>query len=277
MEAQTNLLRRPRTARRHHDGSWLTPLGRYLFGPGAPAALATHAILAEIDRLDGLVVPADIMRITNLGRAESEALLCKLVARHGGDVGVSGTAVLYTFPRLLADSPRLISKRATPTAVWDQPGRAQALTGNEPAVDFALLLTNLLVLAASTLGILLTLSASPWIPALFVLTFALALFALALPATRALSRSAHLARVAAENGRRGLVRAVLQRRLGASLSAHALSHAWVGASGRAVEPQRLRAEVFALGGEPDLDDAARLSFRFPDLDHESRALTELRG
>jgi hypothetical protein len=274
MEA-TNLIRGSRTARRR-SGSWLTPLGRYLFGPGDPAGLRTEAILAEIDRLDGLVVPADIMRVTGLDRVDSEALLCKLAARHGGDVGVSGTAVLYTFPRLLAHSPRLIARRATPGAVWDQPGQPQALTGNEAAVDFALLLANLLVLAASALGILLTLSASAWVPALGVLSFALALFALALPAARALNRRAYLTRLAAENGRRGLVRVVLQRRLGSPVSAHALSHAWVAASGRVVGPRRLRAEVSALGGEPDLDEAARLAFRFPDLDHEGRAVAQLR-
>ena len=276
MEAQTNLLRRPSTARLGRGGSWLTPLSRYLFGPGDPVAVRTEAILLEIDRLGGVVVPADIMRITGLGRADTEALLCRLVARHGGDLGVTCTAVLYRFPRLLSHSPRLISRRATPAAVWDRPDRPRALTGNEPAVDFALLLTNLLVLATSALAILLTLSAGAWIPAAGVFTFALALFALALPAARALNRRAYLAHVAAENGRRGLVRAVLQRRLGSSLSAHALSHAWVAASGRVVDSRRLRAEVSALGGEPDLDEAARLSFRFPDLDHEGRVLTELR-
>src|SRR5688572_6218695 len=99
MEAQMNLIRGRRTARLGRGESWLAPVACYLFGPSSPAGLRSQSLLAEIDRLDGLVVPADIMRVTGLDRADSEALLCKLAARHGGDVGVVGTAVLYRFPR----------------------------------------------------------------------------------------------------------------------------------------------------------------------------------
>jgi len=277
MQAQMNLIRAYGTARRGHGESFLAPLARYLFGPAASAGLRADALLAEIDRLDGVVVPADVMRVTGLGRAESEALLCKLAARHGGDVEVAGTAVVYMFPRLLPHSARLIARRATPPAIWDQWHEARALTGNEPIVDFVMLLTNLLVLAASALGILMTLAASPWIPALGVLVFALAAFALALPAARLLHLHVCLHRLADENGRRAVVRAILQRRTGAAVSAHALSHAWVEAAGRAVSPRRLQAEVLAIGGEPDVDAKARLHFRFPDLDHEARALESLRS
>lgn len=277
MEAQTNLIRGRGTARLRRGESLLAPVGRYLFGPSARVPMRSEALLAEIDRLGGVVVPADVMRVTGLPRAESEALLCKLAARHGGDVAAEGTAVLYRFPRLLRHSPRLIARRATPPAIWDQWRVPEALTGNQPSVDFALLFTNLVVLAASALFILLTLSASAWIPALGVLTFALALFALALPVARLLNRRAYLARLAAENGRRAVVRLVLQRRLGGTLTAHALSHAWATGAGRAATPRRLRDEVLALGGEPDVDGEGRLHFRFADLDHEGRALVELRA
>ena len=88
---------------------------------------------------------------------------------------------------------------------------------------------------------------------------------------------AHVSEVAAENGRRALFRAVLQRRTGSTLGAHALSHAWVAGSGRVIPRGRLFDEVLALGGEPDVDGQARLYFRFPDLDHEVRALMTLRS
>jgi hypothetical protein len=276
MEAQMNLVRVRRTARIGDGESLAAPVGRYLFGPRTPPALTGDALLAEIDRLGGLVVPADIMRVTGLGRAESEALLCKLAARHGGDVGAVGTAVMYRFPTLVPHAPRLLANRSIPPAIWDRPRSPVALTGNDPSLDFVLLLTNLLAVAASALWVMLTVWAAPWIPSLGVLVLSLSLFALALPVARALNRGSQIARLAAENGRRGVVRAVLQRRPGAALSAHALSHAWVSAAGRAVTSRRLMDEVQALGGEPDVDAEARLHFRFPDLDHEARALNDLR-
>jgi hypothetical protein len=106
--------------------------------------------------------------------------------------------------------------------------------------------------------------------------FVAAVFVLAMPLARVLRRRAHLDEVAAENGRRALLRAVLVRPPGRALGAHALSHAWIAASGRSVGQRRLFDEVLALGGEPDVDSKARLYFRFPDLDHEARALGQLR-
>jgi hypothetical protein len=235
-----------------------------------------EALLVEIDRLGGVVVPADIIRVTGLRREAAETLLCKLAARHGGDVFVHGTAVLYRFPRLMGGVPRLIFPGRAPLPVWERTRLPDAITGNRPSIDRWLLVANLFILIAGATTAFCTLAASVWQPALAILFFALGVAAVAMPVMRLVRRGAHLAEVAAENGRRALVRAVLQRRLGSTLGAHSLSHVWVAAAGHVVSQSRLLDEVAALGGEPDVDAQARVHFRFPDLDHEARALTALR-
>jgi hypothetical protein len=268
MEAQL-MVRTGGVAHRGTDDSLGAAVGRYLFGPPIPAS-AHSPVLAEIERLGGVVAPADVMRVTGLDRPAAESLLCRLAARHDGDVAVAGEAVVYRFPI----RPR---RRLAATPVWQQRREPEPLTGNERAVDLALLCFNLAVLVVSASIILLTLSVSSWAPAIALVPFQLAVLALSQPAARLFGRRAHLARVSAENGRRALLQAVLERSAGEPLGAHALSHVWICAAGRAITPRQLTDELSALGGEPDIDDEARLQFRFPDLDHEARALSALRS
>jgi hypothetical protein len=276
MEPEKHLAPSRRVARRGRSESFHAPLLRYLFGPTPTLVVDPEALLVEIDRLGGVVVPADIIRVTGMKRAAAESVLCKLAGRHGGDVTVHGEAVLYRFPRLTTGLPRLISSGRTPRPVWEHPRLPDAITGNRPSIDRWLVLANLIILIGAATAAIRTLSASAWQPALAMLFFALGLAALAMPVMRLVRRRAHLAEIAAENGRRAIVRAVLQRRIGSTIGAHALSHAWVAAAGRAVRQSRLFDEVTALGGEPDIDGHARIHFRFPDLDYEARALTNLR-
>jgi hypothetical protein len=195
-----------------------------------------------------------------------------LVAREGGDVAAVDRAVLYTFPSLSRGS------RGQAAPIWEYPAPIDAITGNEESADLALLFLNLLLLAVCGTIVARTLMASSmWLPALALAGFALALTALSMPLLRVMMRGSHLREVAAEDGRRALLRVVLERAPGTAVGAHALSHAWAEAAGHAIRPQRLASELRALGGEPDVDDQARLQFRFPDLDHEARALAAFRA
>jgi hypothetical protein len=251
--------------------SLTAPLARYLFGPAPAASYRTEVMMAEIRRLGGLVAPPDVMRVTGLDRAQAEAALCRLAARENGDVAVVDGAVLYHFPQLGRAS------RARPAPIWDFPTPVDAITGNEESVDLVLLFVNLLLLAVFGTVVARTIVAgSIWPPALALAGFALALTALSMPILRVALRRTHLREVAAEDGRRALMRAVLERTPGAPVSAHALSHVWAEAAGHAIAPHRLTAELRALGGEPDVDDQARLQYRFPDLDYEARALALVR-
>jgi hypothetical protein len=271
MEAQRVMVRAHGSAQIGPDQSLRASIGRYLFGPDPAPRAGASAALAEIRRLRGMITPADVMRVTGRDRRAAEALLCRLAARHDGDVAVAGQAVLYRFPALTT------RPRPRPLPVWDDPRALEPVTGNDPRVDLTILFVNLLVIAASGVAILRTLAVSAAQPALALIPFLLSLLALALPMSRLAGRRSHRTQVARENGRRALLRAVLDRPPGQPLGAHALSHAWVAGSGRAIRSEELLDEVRALGGEPDVDEDARLQFRFPDLDHEARAVAALRA
>jgi len=268
MEAEKFPIRARGTAHLTTHDSWGASIARYLFGP---APVAEHgegeALLTEVRRLGGVVSPADVMRVTGLARAAAEALLCRLAAHHGGDVEVSDTgAVIYRFPALARGS------RQPQRPVWERPRALAPVTGNELSVDLTLAAVNLLVVAASATVMVCTLASSDWQPAVALVPFTLSLLALALPLSRLTSRHARLRELAQENGRRALLREILERPAGAALGAYALSHAWIAACGRAIRPKRLLEEIRAIGGEPDVDDDARLMFRFPELDDEARAV-----
>jgi hypothetical protein len=243
---------------------------RYLFGPEPANAVSSRAVLAEIRRLGGVVSAGDVMRVTGLSRAAAESLLCRLLARQGGDVGAVGGSVLYRFPR----GER---RGRPPMAIWDRPAALPPVTGNELPLDVVLTFAALLVAVTSATVIARTLSVSAWQPSLALIPLLLSLLSLAMPLCRLFARPTQVRRLALENGRRGLLRALLERPAGTPLGAHALSHVWAECAGQAIRPRQLREEMQALGGEPDVDEEARLQFRFPDLDEESRVLALLRG
>jgi hypothetical protein len=258
------------TAQRVVTETWGTAVLRYLFGPEPSAPDGDEAVLAEIHRLGGVVAAADVMRVTGLSRARAEARLCRLLARHAGDIEVgSRGGVLYRFVGLER------GVRA-PAAIWERAAATPPVTGNEPAVDLVLTFFSLLALVLSGTAIIRTVASSDWQPALALVPFLLALLMLTLPLVRLQQRRALRRQVAIENGRRALLRAVLQRPVGAAIGAHALSHAWACASGKAIARQELLDEVAALGGELDVDDHARLQFRFVALDEETLSLAEER-
>jgi hypothetical protein len=243
-------------------------LGRYLFGP--PDAVDDPSrdderVTAMLRGRAGAVAPADVMRLTGLDRRAAEALLCRAIARHGGCVEVAGAAVVYRLrPRPWGAIPEL-------PPVWERPLEPPPVTGNHPRTDLLLALVNLIVLAASTFALAgLSATAGWWTLALA--PFGLSVASLLLPLRRLFRRRRAERRLARSIGRRRLLRAVLERPAGGALSAYWLSHVWIEAAGRPIAPRALAEELHAFGGEPDVDGEARLLFRFPDLDHEARAL-----
>jgi hypothetical protein len=271
MKRETLEARAGGTAHLETGESWWTAIARYLFGPAPTVELGAETLLAEIRRLGGLVVAADVMRVTGLSRARAEGLLCRLLARQGGDVevGLAG-GVLYRF----AD---VAGRARVPGPIWNQPLRSAPITGNETAVDLVLVFINLLLLALSGTALARTWSHMAWRPVLVLVPFLLSALALVLPLCRLHGRRARAQEAAVENGRRGLLRAVLERPVGAPLGAHALSHAWAASSGQAIRAPQLIDEVRALGGELDVDEQARLQFRFVTLDEELSSLVENRA
>jgi hypothetical protein len=254
--------RRRRSPRRRLPSA----LGRFVFGPEVlrERALDEERMVDAIVEMGGTVAPAHVIRIFGVDRVRAEALLCRAVARQGGSVDEVDGAVIYRLPP--APAPTTLAP------VWRRRLVGPPVTGNRAAVDatLTLLIFTVLVVSALVLG-----GAQEWWTAA-LLPLAASTVALVLPLARVLGRAAEQRQIARENGHRRLVRAVVERPAGAALSAHWLSHAWVEAAGHAIKPAALTAEMRALGGEPDVDADAHLLFRFPDLDHEARALAALR-
>jgi hypothetical protein len=269
-------------------------VNRFVFGPPAVRVneQAREAMLAsEIRRLEGRVGPGDIMRLVGGTRAEAEATLCRLVVDHEGDIEVSEEgAVVYKFAALRRTAGGGGQLAAPP--IWSDRMVSPSLTGNGVGTNVFLGLVNgfnltmggvalangltvervfqligeraseVAVAAAPVTGFPLFLGAIPF-------GFSAALFAL--PAARVLAHGRKLRRAARENGRRGLLSAVL----GAppeGVGERELRRAWRATSGPELAEAELTAEVRRLGGEPDVGPDGALIYRFEDLTREAEAL-----
>lgn len=265
--------------------------------PPAEAPLPESALLVAIAGRGGDVAPGDVMRFTGGSRAGAEALLCRLVARHGGDVQATGDgAVIYRFPGLGVSRFDLLRAWAARGAggaagarssaslahavppVWERREEAPPVVPREDKRD---LMWAALALGASMAAVLhlsetLALdSGGGSLPGALALLLVSAL-AFAAPLMRLVARTRLRWRAARENGRRALLRAVLERPAGVALEAYALSHVWLSGAGHPIGPDALDAEIRALGGEPDVTAEGRVYFRFVDLDHEAAALARTR-
>lgn len=247
-------------------------VSRFLVGPppGDDPAGDEERVLATLRGQQGALTPAHVMRLSGLDRSRAEALLCRAIARHGGRIEAAGTAVIYR----LAPPPR--GARPVLPPVWDRPLAVPPITGNRRRTDLMLTLLNLIVLAASAAALGQLATAGGWW-GIAVLPLGLSLLTCALPLARLLGRRSEQMRIAREIGRRRLLQAVLERPAGSALQAYWLSHAFIEAAGHSIAPSALAREMQALGGESDIDAGSRLLFRFPDLDHEARALAAERS
>jgi hypothetical protein len=255
--------RRRGSAQRPRRRLFSQALDRFTSAP--PPLVDEERLFAALRAQGGAVAPADVMRATGLDRAGAEALLCRALARHGGQIEVVEGAVVYRLrPLPWATRPKL-------AAIWERPLTAPLLSAQRRRTDLALALLNLFLLVASSAALGQLLGASGWW-GMAMAPLGISLIGFLMPLARLVGRRAEQRRVAQEAGRRRLLRAVLERPAGGALQAYWLSHAWIQAAGHAIAPAALTHEMNALGGEADIDGDARLLFRFPDLDHEARAL-----
>jgi len=101
--------------------------------------------------------------------------------------------------------------------------------------------------------------------------FSLALFAL--PLARLVMKPLREKRAARENGRRAVLRAVLENVGQGGVSERDLVERYRIATGTEPDPKELTKQVVALGGDVDLDRAVEgVRYLFPDLELEARAV-----
>src|SRR5262249_16233140 len=109
-----------------------------------------------------------------------------------------------------------------------------------------------------------------WIP----FWFSLVLFAI--PVVRWFRRPREHQRVDRENGRRGLLWALLNRLTKRGISEDTLKSAWKSAAVKKPNERELTREVVKLGGDLQLDDSGGALYRFEDLEKEIEAVAQER-
>jgi hypothetical protein len=290
--------RMPVRGRREKKLPFYEKVNKFVFGPPAPRVdlkAQERMLIAEIRRLEGRVGAGDIMRLLGGTREEAESVLCRLVIDYDGEVEVSDDgAVMYKFAALrkTVEADRGMQS----PAIWHQREVPVPLTGNSGGTNFLLGAINAFNLVGSgvvlangltfeRIGQLLAARAGdvmlpppagdvPIVLGMVPFVFSAALFAL--PALRAFRQGARNRAVARENGRRGLLKALLDRPTAEVVNASELRSQWLAAGGQAINDRDLTTEVRRLGGEPDVTEGGTLVFKFEDLSRESRSLTATR-
>ena len=228
------------SGRRHKKIAFYEKVNRFVFGPPKPERdklEEERKVLAEIRAQKGRVSPADVMRVTGLVRDEAERLLLRLMVDYQGDLEVADSgAIIYKFKDLrMTAREQSLATATRPQPAWLERLQVMPLTGNAAGSNVFFVLLNTFNLGASgyvlangfTLerltflltqvtdregervpmppadGIPLVLGAIP-----FAFSAALFLF----PLLRALKQPGEKARVARENGWRGVLQLVLTGR-----------------------------------------------------------------
>lgn len=269
-------------------------VNRFFFGPEEPpedARAVQKKVLAEIRAQKGRIGLSDVMRVTGLSRDEADPLMARLMLEFNGTVEVSeegGIAYRFTDVRKTAAAD---AGEARPAPAWAEAKDLSPFTGNSFGTNALIVLLNGFNLIASLwvlangmtferIGQLmarvpwekLTPTGTPWALGVVPLVFSIALFVV--PLLRLLWRPIKARRAARENGRRALLRAVLERvgRRG-GVTESELAGAWAAAAGSVPDSKTLTREVAALGGDVDLENAQDgVRFRFPELEAEARAV-----
>jgi hypothetical protein len=276
-------------------------VNRFFFGPETPPpdpTAASRAILAEIRAQKGRIGLADVMRVTGLPREEADPMMSRLMLDYDGSVEVSEEGgISYRFTELRKTMNAREERRPAP--VWSKTESLPPLTGNSFGANALIVGLNAFNLAVSSWALARDLTFSkvawlmrgvPWekIPSsgtaialgVVPLVFSIALFLV--PVGRAIARPLRARRIARENGRRAVLRAVLEgveaparSREAAEVGGvdgEALEAAYREAAGREPAPGELTREVVSLGGDAEITSQGRVRYRFRDLEAEATAL-----
>ncbi len=304
-------------ARTRDETPFYEKVNRFVFGPTeAPEDPREHErlIVAEIRARKGRIGLADVMRVTGLSRDAADQRMARLMLDYDGDVTVSeGGGITYRFAALRKTADERQSP-VGPPPVWTRPKELPRLTGNEMGANVMVALLNgfNLLMSLVVLGGNFTLAriwnvwsmarhpdlgieplgydGVPLALGLVPLVFSLVIFAL--PLGRALLRPFEARAVARENGRRGLLRAILEHaRTRTPATENSLREAWSRAAGAQPSDAELGRAIVELGGDVDLEasehtkvrvgarveEGSPVRYRFADLEAEAEALEDERS
>jgi hypothetical protein len=277
---------------RKKSAAFYEKVNRFVFGPEAlpedPRA-QTRALLSLIRAKKGRIGVADVMRVTGLSRQDVDPILSRLLLDYDGDVKVSDDGgITYHFPDVRRTAMDAAAR--VPTSVWNKKEKATPITGN--SLGSNLLIGGLnafnLVMGAVSLSMGLTLDrvqmlfsgiplemlpppeSLPLVLGAIPFFFSIGLFGL--PLWRMAVQPLKEEKAALENGRRGLLKAILTRLSSKGLDEKALKKAYEDASGKKVDSKTLTHELVKMGAEVDVTEEGRAMYRFRDLEAEVAAL-----
>ncbi|MFT3771249.1 MAG: hypothetical protein QM820_38020 [Minicystis sp.] len=288
---------RGRRRRKKDETPFYEKVNRFFFGPQVPEPdprAMERRILAEIRAQKGRVGLADVIRVTGLPREEADPLMARLMLDYDGTVEVSEEGgIVYRFESLRKTADAEATSRPKP--IWARLKRLVPLTGNTGGTN--LLIAGLngfnLIMSWYALSNHLTFDKIAWLVdvaqhrypiflrpeappestaiALGVvpLVFSLALFAV--PLVRMAIRPLKEKRIARENGRRAMLREILENVGKGGVTEEALKTAWKDAAGTEPDPKELTREVVALGGDVDYE-SGKVQYRFADFESEAKAV-----
>ena len=276
------------------DVPFYEKVNRFFFGPAKPVEdplAVKRKILEEIRFQKGRVGLSDIMRVTGLSSDKTDSILARLMLDYDGEVLVTNAGgIVYSFPEMR----KTVDQKDTHAqpSIWSRLKKLDAFTGNSSGSNFLIAGLNGFNLFMSTVAIsggwtlaklhwMFTAAATAermggilppmptgtplllgWIP----FWFSLALFAL--PVLRYSRRKSEKNKIDQENGRRGLLWAVLNKLTDNGITEAQLISSWQKASGVTPSEKMLTREIIKLGGEMEIDKAGNTMYRFPSLEAE---------
>ncbi len=265
---------------------------RFFFGPKTPPDdpdATWRAIVSEIRAQKGRIGLADVIRLTGKSREELDPTMSRLMLDYGGSVEVSEEGGLaYRFPELRKTTGYAEPRRAP--AIWEREERATPITGNTDNANLLIGGLNAFNLVASAWvlwsgltverivailqkvpidklpepGVSIALGVVP-----LFFSFALFLF----PLGRLVLRPLRERKARRENGRRAVLREIIESAKKGGVSERDLIEKYRVATGEQLSSKEITKQVVALGGDVDLERAAEgIRYRFPDLELEARAV-----
>jgi len=294
---------RRKVAKKKNEESFYEKVNRFVFGPPKPVVDAREQerrILALIRGNAGRIGLHDVIRATGLTREVADPMMARLMLDYEGDVSVSDDGgITYSFEKLRKTAAGEHAVR--PSSVkpaWHEKLSMPKLTGNPLGSDLMITLINgfnlLMSVVALNTGLTianiqnllggvpieaLPLDGTPVVFGVVPLFFSLAIFAF--PMLRALRKPALAKEIETENGRRAILKTVLEERppekRADPVDVATLSRAWAASTGAPPDESALTREVVKLGGDVEVSDDGRALYRFRDLEAEVKALADERA
>lgn len=296
------------------DRSWGQPrerkapfyqrVNRFVFGPEEKkpdAVELERRILLQMRAQKGRIGIGDVLRVTGLPREEADPLMARLMLDYQGEVKVTDDgAIFYEFPdvRRTAEHGHVVA----PPPVWREQVKARLITGNDVGSNWTITLLNGFNLAMSLVAMKANLTFDRLLhiiehwksivpvaplpydgtPLIFgIIPFVFSALIFAMPVYRWATDAARKKKAAAENGRRAVLKAVLEATgKGEGVTEGKLKGAWQQATGEEPDLSTLRRQVVELGGDIDLkeaEDTGHAPYRFRDLEAEVKALQKERA